>query len=227
MSGKSAGGIAASIWVDTIAETLHALNPQVRVLGMPDSPLFFDEENVQTGEHSYTKNLANVAKLANSHHLPPHRECALHNKDELWKCFQGEEILKYVKSPVFLVQSLVDTYTIRFVMGIECVMWIDLDFFGSTKKCSESNLERITQLSERTRRTVQQLQAARPDWGFWSPSCMVHVFTLFQNFYDSPAFAVPGGSPNTLAHSIRQYLAKEQVHYIDSVNYPHNTQCVR
>ena len=115
VSGFSAGGIAASIWVDEISRLVNKRTAgKTEVVAIADSPLFFDLPNLLTnGRHSYTQNLKNLVKLVNEERLPPNEECVKQNKDNLWMCFQGVEILKRVRSRVLLVQGFYDTYNLR------------------------------------------------------------------------------------------------------------------
>lgn len=123
--GGSAGGLAAYYWVDYIRE-----NSIGNVFGIPDSGIFLDVRNFETGNFDYRSRIMNVAKLGDEWD-PPNKACVAANQNEKWKCLMAQYIIPFVKSPIFIIQSLYDSYSIPSVLGVNCID-DDLSISGCT-----------------------------------------------------------------------------------------------
>lgn len=83
LSGNSAGGLATYNW----ANYLRSILPQnIKMLALPDSGLFVDYPNVNTGNNDYRTKFQNFMLLANQEVDPIESDCVADNQDSTWKC---------------------------------------------------------------------------------------------------------------------------------------------
>jgi len=55
----------------------------------------------------------------------PNQDCVDANKNEVHKCFFGDEIHKHIKSDLFIIQSLYDSFLVAYVLGAPCLEWTE------------------------------------------------------------------------------------------------------
>jgi hypothetical protein len=70
-------------------------------------------------------------KLSNVEIDLPVPECVQHFKDDKVSCFFAQNIHRFIKVPLFPLQSLYDTWSIANILGISCITG------GSLQKCTE------------------------------------------------------------------------------------------
>lgn len=112
VNGCSAGGLATFTWVDTIAEIIQAVNPAAKVFGLPDSGFFVDYPSLKTGKNDYAANIKAVVDLANHGEVPlPNAACMAENgATNPHYCMMAEHLVKYIKTPLIIEESLYDTW---------------------------------------------------------------------------------------------------------------------
>jgi len=118
LGGESAGGLSAFIHADQIAEMLP-LTVQ-RYKAIPMSGLFFRHDNVN-GEAVYEDQLRYVFRMQNSSAgVDPH--CLL-AKSPMYMhlCMFGEETIKSTQTPMFVMNSIYDKWSLRCIMTAEPV----------------------------------------------------------------------------------------------------------
>lgn len=70
VSGGSAGGLAAFLWTNYIADRSKG-----KVLSIPDSGIFLDAANTKTSTHVYRTEFINVMSISNAEVNTPVPEC--------------------------------------------------------------------------------------------------------------------------------------------------------
>ena len=76
-------------------------------------------------------------KLANADFNPPTKECAAEFQSDLWKCMFAEYLYKYLRVPLFCVQSQYDSWSIPNILNIHCIIG------HSLKGCSSNEMKLI------------------------------------------------------------------------------------
>lgn len=99
----------------------------------------------------------------------------------------AEYLLPYIKSPLFAVQSLYDSWSLPNITGIACITHT-----GSMSRCSTSDMKVIEEYRTRQLAFLNKLTEDKRD-GAWAPACAFHGF-LHQNTTNSPKYRVPVGS---------------------------------
>ncbi|CAD8202184.1 unnamed protein product [Paramecium pentaurelia] len=218
VSGCSAGGLAAYYWVEYFRDILP-LN--VQVLGVPDSGIFIDMKSID-GTELPKLSLIEMQKLVNQEASNPNAECVQSNPNELWKCFYAQYLLRYVNVPIFIVNSLYDTASIKDLLQISCVAR------NSLSGCSQKERKYIEELHSSIQTVISGRRSIFRDTGSFAPACLEHCF-LQTTYYQSTSWQVPGKSGFTIQKSLRQWLSQFNVgnldNHIDSVDWPSNEAC--
>lgn len=64
---------------------------------------------------------------------------------DLWKCFFAMYSISYVKTPLFLTNSLIDAWQVPNVLGVACTPAV-----GGPGKCTEAELQAIQHWGDET-----------------------------------------------------------------------------
>ncbi|XP_070564850.1 uncharacterized protein [Ptychodera flava] len=116
LSGVSAGGLAVYIHADYIR---NKIPPATDFHAFADAGYFPDVRNITNFHHirlAYQKiyNFQEVQGGLN-------KECmAAHELDEQWKCFFPQYTYKYIKTPMFALNSAFDYWTMWFILDLRC-----------------------------------------------------------------------------------------------------------
>jgi hypothetical protein len=105
------------MWTNYVAENAK----KARVLSLPDSGVFLDAMNVKTNEYSYKNSFKNLMKFSNADIDPPVPECVEAFNNSIENCMFTHNIYMYLKVPLFVSQSLYDTWSIPNILGVYCV----------------------------------------------------------------------------------------------------------
>jgi hypothetical protein len=101
----------------------------------------------------------------------PNAGCAEAHKGELWKCLFADELIKYIKHPVYFLQSLYDGWDISEVLGFYCT-----EEFGSLSECKENEREVIEDYHKNVTKALNDILALHPEHGAYGISCVAHQF---------------------------------------------------
>ncbi|CAD8194030.1 unnamed protein product [Paramecium pentaurelia] len=225
VSGCSAGGIAAYFWVDYIRSKLPA---SVVVYGIPDSGIFIDMEAID-GTNNPRQSLDLLIELVNS---------------EKWKCYYAQYLLEYIKTPLFIVQSLYDYYSLSQMFKVDCANNYNLT------QCTQDELDFSQILYSKTYDVITKRKSSFQETGGFAPSCIEHCFLLTSGYNSADRLnfkdlhknninifqygpiqinAVPGESGNTLSNTLNKWLNSNQKYddniYLDRVEWPENLKC--
>jgi len=118
VSGCSAGGLATFLHCDHWATAIMtATNGAAKVVCMPDSGFFLDEE---LGP-KYHLNMQKVYTLHQSSSKGLNAACVA-AEDDTSNCIFAQHTLPYIKTPIFMLQSQYDSWQSTFVAGA-CNGW--------------------------------------------------------------------------------------------------------
>ena len=114
ISGSSAGGLTTFLHADYIAETAQAVNPTLQVRAVPEVGFFIDGESIWNQQHIMTSVFARVAEIQNITGGVPeqvNKDCvAATPAAERYKCFMAQYLLPFIKTPTFIINSMVDQW---------------------------------------------------------------------------------------------------------------------
>lgn len=120
VSGCSAGGLAVYIHLDYIAERIKAVNPNAKVVGAPGAGFFLGEAAPYAGggylaAYQEVFRDQNVSGSINGACVAAHTP-----SNDTWKCFIAPEVLPFIKTPLFISNSLSDAWQAGNIMGLGC-----------------------------------------------------------------------------------------------------------
>ena len=187
ISGVSAGGLGIMLQADFIRSCILEHIP---VYFLVDSGLFLDIPSVRG--HLFRKLMKNVYELYQSAGAL-NRDCARAvNKTDTWKCLVPQHFLQYVKSPLFLVQPLYDSWQLPYYLQVQCTWATSQSSLKFTCTAKElSSIEHFKFMTQKILKTVAGkdnvsvfaflcFQHFQTDWG-WE-GLWVHVRQLSRAF---------------------------------------------
>ena len=114
ISGSSAGGLTTLLHADFIADAIHAANPAAVVKAVPEVGFFIDGQSVWGGQHIMTSAYRMVAGFSNITTGAPEQVNAgcmdATAPTDRWQCFMAQYTYPHIKTPVFLLNSMVDEW---------------------------------------------------------------------------------------------------------------------
>jgi hypothetical protein len=137
VSGGSAGGLAVLMGLDRIAEQVHKIAPDMRVLGLSDSPLFPDFTSGNSSfklskgtrgydflpdgfSTDYSRGMRSMAVQTNAY-LGSDKHCldafAPGGSNAQASCVFAQYLLAFIDSPLFVLQSRFDSWALVHVLG--------------------------------------------------------------------------------------------------------------
>ena len=196
VNGCSAGGLAVYTWVDSIAEYIQATNRAVKVIGLADSGFFIDYPSFKTGTNDYTTNIKAVVQLVNYGQVPlPNARCMAENGlTNPHFCLMAEHLVKYIQTPLFLEESLYDTWQLDNILQIPCMQGWDT---ASLSNCDPAEMIEITKYKDHTATLLQEaFDFNGLTRSVWAPACPFHGYSNFGyvNDTESMNMTVPGNT---------------------------------
>jgi hypothetical protein len=164
--GSFNAGVGALLWSDYFkAQTTG----KFRVIA--DGALFLNAYNYRHNATYIEERIRMVEKLTTENITFPNAACADAHKGELWKCLFADELIKYVKHPVYFLQSLYDGWDISEVLGFYCT-----EEWGSLSECKEHEREIIEDYHKNVTKTLNGILELHPEHGAFGISCICHQF---------------------------------------------------
>ncbi|KAK2414292.1 Pectinacetylesterase family protein [Trifolium repens] len=217
LSGCSAGGLATLIHCDNFRKLLPK---EANVKCLADAGFFLDEKDIlgNSTMRSFYHDVVQLQGVEKS----LHKECLA--KMEPSKCLFPSEILKNIKTPVFLVHPAYDFWQIHNILVPQgsdphrrwkrCRLNIhncDADLIGKLDSFRSSLLK-----------TVNEFQQ-RKDIGMFIDSCFIHCQTWMGETWHSPTS--PKIKDKTIAESVADWFFHQQVVNLIDCPYPCNPTC--
>lgn len=167
--GSSAGALATYYWIDEIR---RMFNSSTYVYGIPDSGIFLDMETYSGHSHDYRTLIYNFMTLSNKYAPPILKQCALDNPEETWKCMMFQYIYKYVKTPMFIIQSQYDLWSIQNILKMSCAN------AGTLTACSDSEVKYIESFKSQMVSNINSYLSLQKESGAWSVACINHGYCV-------------------------------------------------
>jgi hypothetical protein len=180
LKGCSAGGLAVFLHADYLHGFLAARLPAARVVAAPGAGFFIDVPSFSNASHLATAGLRwvfdqhNVSDSLNAACVAAH---APKGPDAVYACFWAAAALPFIRTPLFIAQSLVDRAQQGFIMDLGCTP-------AAAGNCSAAQLAYLSGFRAAMLRLLRPAlappaQAAGPDrprhaHGAWLVSCSVH-----------------------------------------------------
>ncbi|KAM0884150.1 hypothetical protein ACQ4PT_031188 [Festuca glaucescens] len=218
LTGCSAGGLATILHCDDFS----ARFPRgVSVKCLADAGFFLDVKDI-SGERSFWSVYDGVVHLQNVREVLP-KEC-LANKEPT-ECFFPAELIKSIRTPMFILNSGYDSWQIRNVL-VPVSSSRDKSWLSCKDNIRNCNSTQIEVLDGFRNSMVNNLKVVedKEDWGMFIDSCFTHCQTLYGISWNSPISPRLGNK--TIAEAVGDWHSRrrQEVKQIDC-KYPCNPTC--
>jgi hypothetical protein len=177
LTGCSAGGLATYLHADTV----HArLNASTRFVAAPSAGFFLDVPSfggnrVYTPNYQYVFHMQNVSGAINQACVASRTPTG-----DAWRCFMAPYTVGFVRAPLFIINSLYDSWQWYNIMALGC----------DPRVAGQCNASQLSYFVGYRAAMLQNLTAAgffaRTDSGAYLLSCLVHVVSGVDAYYAGP-----------------------------------------
>ena len=128
----------------------------------------------------------------------------------------AQHLLKHIKVPMFVVQSVYDSWSLPFILGI---------YRPNPSVCSDEEKRIMEENRVNVTNFIQEITKKRKN-GAFGISCNLHGMVQM-NSYMSPQYTIPSNSSFTLSKSIEQWLRYRKMSntHLDLNPWPSNQGC--
>lgn len=126
IKGCSAGGLAVFLHLDYLAAKIRAVSPTTRVVGAPGAGFFLGEAPPYSGSgylanYQWSFDAHNVSARIDGFSSTNDACLAAHvPTNDTWRCFIAPELLPHIRTPLFVSNSLSDSWQGDNIMGLGC-----------------------------------------------------------------------------------------------------------
>ena len=136
LSGTSAGGLAVMLHTDYIRDRLP---DHVQLHSLADSGFFLDVPN-RKGKTAFRKTMQNVFKLHDCTSGVNQACVSKMSAKDLWKCIFPQYFLKFVQTPLYMVNPIFDSWQLANIKNVNCAFHVE--------KCTEQEKREISQFGQ-------------------------------------------------------------------------------
>ena len=98
----------------------------------------------------------------------------------------AHNLAPFITAPMFIIQSLYDTWSVYNILGIRCING------NSLANCSSKDIDVIEEYHRNTTNAIFAM-ASNNQNGFFAPACAIHVFGFGSAYYNDQ-WRIPQGS---------------------------------
>jgi len=168
LTGGSSGGLATYLTCDRVGAQIRAANASTRYTCLADAGYFLHHDDIAGGnataqqfKHSYYA--WNSSGGTNSACVT-----ALRPSGEDWKCIFAQYVAPFIKSELFVMQNLYDSWQINNILKIGC------SGYGKPMTgCSTAQMAALQQYGADMRTALTPL-TSNSAVGMFTPSCIAH-----------------------------------------------------
>ena len=219
LAGTSTGGLAAMLWANFVQE--NAIKSRVYVVA-DSAVIVSDFRSPLTNHTPVLEKAANLFKIVNTETKIPSAECVKDYPNQR-ECLLAGVLANYIQTPVYLIESQYDNWAIHNVLELDCVP------NGEAVSLLDCDIDEERYIREYRNASLKAFQnfTSRPNAGIFAISCVQHIFSLDDSFYQ-PYYAIPTQTRNNVARSLEEYFqnpsASVNIRY-DKVEWPFNIGC--
>jgi hypothetical protein len=207
LKGCSAGGVATYFQADAVGKILSKLAPNARYAALPGAGVFlqypsYAGPNLDDAVFQwifYNSNMTGTGNTDCTRDLGP---------PAAWKCLYAVTLFKYIKTPLFVANSLADAASQSFIMALPCSL--------ADGTCNPQELAYVDAFSSTMAANVSTLVTAPGSpHGAFLLTCSVHMIENIDG--DLNNIIVQGRSFNDVFSSWWNKNSGEQYYAIDDV----------
>lgn len=210
LSGSSAGALSAMVHSDYIRTRVRRLsNASVRVLA--DAGFFLDEPSFD-GDKTMRHIFQQTYTLHNSSAGLNHKCLQAQKRKRKYRCFFPQYSLPFVTTPVFLVNSLYDSWQIGSLSNISCICDFDT--------CSSAEKSFIEKFRKKTLRALRSVFDSK-ETAVFADACLVHSQCPVNDFWSK----VQVGNVTIAQAFVNWYHGEVEDRFKIDDPYPSNLTC--
>ena len=218
--GGSTGGYATYTFTQYINDAIKAINPNVMVLGIPDSGFFVDYYNYITKDHDYHVQNKLFYEIVNKEVPPMLSGCWDEHPNELDLCLFPEYFVKFIKVPMLIIQSGYDSSNLYETVGLQCVQ------NNTLSACNNETKNYAHQFKIYQNNLIKKEIYGHQNFSAWLPACVTHCF---DDKLNDMTWEVPENSGRTVNEVVMEFLKNplQRKIYIDEMYWPENSNCAK
>ena len=210
LSGTSAGALSAMVHSDYIRSRVRrSSNASVRVLA--DAGFFLDEPSFD-GSEAMRYIFRQTYTLHNSSAGLNHKCLQAQKRKKKYRCFFPQYSLPFVTTPVFLVNSLYDSWQIGSLSNISCICDFDT--------CSSAEKSFIEKFRKKTLRALRSVFDSK-ETAVFADACLVHSQCPINDFWTK----VEVGNVTIAQAFVNWYRGQVEDRFKIDEPYPSNLTC--
>ena len=212
-SGTSAGGLAVMLHADFVRSKLPK---KVNFRALADSGFFLDTASrKQKGQRKFRKIMQNVFKLHDCTDGVPQHCVKNTSGKKLWKCIFPQYFLRFVKSRLFVVNPLYDSWQLGNIWEIPCA--------HHPYSCTKKELKQIKKFRKTTLKAMKGVIKGSANIALFADSCIDHGQVIFNAQWNTIKVM-----HNSISSTFSKwyYKPKKEMYFIDEDKYPANPTCV-
>lgn len=214
-SGTSAGGLAVMLHADFVRSRLPR---KVHFRTLADSGFFLDTGSQKSkGERKFRKQMQSVFKLHDCTDGVPQKCVEKMPGKDLWKCIFPQYFLRYVKSKIFIVNPLYDSWQLGNIWEIGCA--------SNPYTCTNKEVKQIKKFKKATLKAMKEF-LNRSNIGLFADSCIDHGQVVFSNRWNEIKVKTASKDWSISSSFIRWLQHPKKKLFIDDYDYPANPTCV-
>jgi hypothetical protein len=171
VTGCSAGGEAVFLHLDWIREVIPE---NIKLIGVPDSGFFLDVPN-HKGNYEYGPLHKEAFELHNA--TFGDSDCPYQGTDQ-YKCFEVQHIARFVTTPLFVINSISDSYQLSVTLQLDCLEHRQLT------NCTDQELSTVADFRLEMIDRLQKSVFNKPGNGGYLISCLTHCGACTNHFWD-------------------------------------------
>ena len=212
-SGTSAGGLAVMLHADFVRSKLPE---KVNFRALADSGFFLDTASrKQKGQRKFRKIMQSVFKLHDCTDGVPQHCVKNTSGKKLWKCIFPQYFLRFVKSRLFVVNPLYDSWQLGNIWEIPCAR--------HPYSCTKKELKQIKKFRKTTLKAMKGVIKGSSNIALFADSCIDHGQVIFNAQWNTIKVMHKSISSS---FSKWYHKPKKEMYFIDEDNYPANPTCV-
>jgi hypothetical protein len=208
LSGCSAGGEGTYYLLDYIRSIIPK---NVDVRGMADAGWFLDTVSVYGTPSSYTAELPGAFAMWNSSNLPIFQKCmATFDTADQWKCLFAANLYPFQETPLFILQSQIDTMQLGSLYLFPCV--------NNFPSCNSTEIQWLEKWTSQFQTSIMPA-IKNPRDGIFMDECPTHC----QSSSNWMTTEISGKTPEIAFYN--WYFNGTSAKYYDTCTYPCNKSC--
>jgi len=168
LTGGSSGGLATYLTCDRVGEQVKAANASTRYTCLADAGYFLHHDAIN-GANGTSESFKRSYYGWNS--TGGTNQACVEDKaktGEDWKCIFAEYVAPYIKSELYVMQNLYDSWQINNILHIGCST-----YNKPMTSCNAAQMAALEQYGSDMRAALGPL-TSNPNVGMFTPSCIAH-----------------------------------------------------